>query len=146
MPAKRPSWSIAWATGGFLIGVFTLFWALGSKGVWTVSFPELKEALHLVQGVELWGIPLLAVVGICFFVGATGKSAQIPLYVWLPDAMAGPTPRQRPYPRGHHGNRRRLHDSAAELPLHRGPDGPGGSGHSGVRHGPVRGHHRHLPN
>ena len=40
----------------------------------------------------LWGVPLLVLVCILFFIGATGKSAQLPLYVWLPDAMAGPTP------------------------------------------------------
>ncbi|MBN2358476.1 MAG: hypothetical protein JXR83_03425, partial [Deltaproteobacteria bacterium] len=41
---------------------------------------------------RLWGVPLLVLVCILFFVGATGKSAQLPLFVWLPDAMAGPTP------------------------------------------------------
>jgi len=40
----------------------------------------------------LFGLPVLALIGICLFIGAAGKSAQIPLYVWLPDAMAGPTP------------------------------------------------------
>ncbi len=40
----------------------------------------------------VFGIPLVVLVGILLFVGATGKSAQLPLYVWLPDAMAGPTP------------------------------------------------------
>ncbi|HYX26104.1 MAG TPA: NADH-quinone oxidoreductase subunit L, partial [Thermoanaerobaculia bacterium] len=38
------------------------------------------------------GLPLASFIALCFFVGAMGKSAQIPLYVWLPDAMAGPTP------------------------------------------------------
>ena len=66
----------------------------------TLSFRELRDqvviqetgvAEHL-RGQKLWGFGLLALVGILLFVGAMGKSAQIPLYVWLPDAMAGPTP------------------------------------------------------
>ena len=40
----------------------------------------------------VWGVMLLTLVGMLLFVGAMGKSAQLPLYVWLPDAMAGPTP------------------------------------------------------
>ncbi len=43
-------------------------------------------------GATILGFPLASFVALCFFVGAMGKSAQIPLYVWLPDAMAGPTP------------------------------------------------------
>ena len=73
---------------GFLCGLFTLFWALGSKGVWTLNFVEISENAHLLQSGGL----LVTVVTLCFFLGATGKSAQIPLYTWLPDAMEGPTP------------------------------------------------------
>jgi NADH-quinone oxidoreductase subunit L len=40
----------------------------------------------------VWGVPVVTLVCILFFAGAAGKSAQLPLYVWLPDAMAGPTP------------------------------------------------------
>jgi NADH-quinone oxidoreductase subunit L len=70
----------------------------------TVSFRELKDQLSVEDGSgkrviaehlarsDLWGISLLIFVTFGFFLGACGKSAQIPLYVWLPDAMAGPTP------------------------------------------------------
>jgi len=66
----------------------------------TMSFRELRDqvviektgvAEHLKHQ-SVWGFALMAVVGILLFVGAMGKSAQLPLYVWLPDAMAGPTP------------------------------------------------------
>jgi NADH-quinone oxidoreductase subunit L len=66
----------------------------------TMSFRELRDQVaveatgvkeHLV-GSTVWGLPLLMLVGMLLFVGAMGKSAQLPLYVWLPDAMAGPTP------------------------------------------------------
>ena len=66
----------------------------------TLNFRELRDqvviqetgvAEHL-KSQKMFGFGLLAVVGILFFVGAMGKSAQLPLHVWLPDAMAGPTP------------------------------------------------------
>jgi len=71
---------------GFLLGAFTLFWALAEMGAPSLAFESINShAGQLAPGVALAAALLL-------FVGATGKSAQIPLYVWLPDAMAGPTP------------------------------------------------------
>ncbi len=73
---------------GFLIGLFTLYWWFGSNhNIWTVNFTEIKAASHLLP----YG-GVVTVATLCFFVGATGKSAQIPLFTWLPDAMEGPTP------------------------------------------------------
>ncbi len=73
---------------GFLLGTFTLFWWLGqTHDVWTIQFTELAKNADLFP---TGGI--VTIITLCFFLGATGKSAQIPLYTWLPDAMEGPTP------------------------------------------------------
>lgn len=75
---------------GFLIGMFLLFRATGTLDIPSIlgaasQGGALTAPLWLGQSVAFWAALFL-------FVGACGKSAQIPLYVWLPDAMAGPTP------------------------------------------------------
>jgi NADH-quinone oxidoreductase subunit L len=71
---------------GFLIGMFLVFVTFGSLDFRTV----MAAAAHMP--VEWAWSGTLTVIAVCLFIGATGKSAQIPLYVWLPDAMEGPTP------------------------------------------------------
>lgn len=66
---------------GFLIAVF---WLLNKLG--TATYNDVFENAKTLSAADITGITL------CLFVGAMGKSAQIPLYTWLPDAMAGPTP------------------------------------------------------
>ncbi|MBI5846331.1 MAG: NADH-quinone oxidoreductase subunit L [Deltaproteobacteria bacterium] len=82
---------------GFLLGMFFLTWGMGQVGAMSLEFDKLSEAILKLKEIfvvipGLGAVPLLEVAGVCMFVGATGKSAQIPLYIWLPDAMAGPTP------------------------------------------------------
>ncbi len=79
----------------FLLGMFLLFVFLRpDEGGTALSFRELatEDARQQLTGAFLGGERLAAFAGILLFIGACGKSAQIPLYVWLPDAMAGPTP------------------------------------------------------
>lgn len=77
---------------GLMIGMMTLFWSLHAAGQATLTFVELKTAVASLNGMTVFGFSAVTFICIFLFIGATGKSAQIPLYVWLPDAMAGPTP------------------------------------------------------
>ncbi|MEA3297826.1 MAG: NADH-quinone oxidoreductase subunit L, partial [candidate division Zixibacteria bacterium] len=69
---------------GFLIGMFIVFWQVGSL--------DFRIVMQSAPAVFVAGGTLITAACLLMFVGATGKSAQIPLFVWLPDAMEGPTP------------------------------------------------------
>jgi len=71
---------------GFVLGILLLLTELGRQGVWSLDFAELQKHVRLLSPQMITAITLLLLVG------AAGKSAQLPLFVWLPDAMAGPTP------------------------------------------------------
>ena len=87
---------------GFVLGILLLFWLTSHAGAPSISFFDktgVTSALATVASMPMDGFTWHAIfaggltsVAILLFIGATGKSAQIPLFVWLPDAMAGPTP------------------------------------------------------
>src|SRR5688500_12270016 len=77
---------------GFVLGMFLLFWSLDAQGHGTLTFREMVKWAPSIKDMMIWGMPVATLATLFLFVGATGKSAQIPLFVWLPDAMAGPTP------------------------------------------------------
>jgi NADH-quinone oxidoreductase subunit L len=77
---------------GFLLGIAAIGYYCGSldyAAVFSIAPQLAGKTLQLIPGLE-WAV--LSVIGILLFIGAMGKSAQVPLHVWLPDSMEGPTP------------------------------------------------------
>jgi NADH-quinone oxidoreductase subunit L len=76
---------------GFLIGIALIVVNLG-----TLNFSEMFASINILEGrtvtTTFGKVDLLSLIAICLFIGAMGKSAQVPLHVWLPDSMEGPTP------------------------------------------------------
>jgi len=76
---------------GFALGIFAVFVIFGSLDFDTV-FGKAPATTHVVMNFLGWQVPALTLACVLLFVGAMGKSAQLGLHTWLPDAMEGPTP------------------------------------------------------
>ncbi|HEY4560938.1 MAG TPA: NADH-quinone oxidoreductase subunit L, partial [Lysobacter sp.] len=84
---------------GFLLGIALVLMMFGSLDYGTVfarapiaAGHTLGELFRQPDATGMWSWSLMTVACICLFIGAMGKSAQVPLHVWLPDSMEGPTP------------------------------------------------------
>ena len=77
---------------GFIIGIAAIVYFTNSLDYQTVFAQAPQLASQTIQIAQGYAWPAITVICICLFIGAMGKSAQMPLHVWLPDSMEGPTP------------------------------------------------------
>lgn len=77
---------------GLLLAMFAMFSITGSLTFNTPDHKGVLDQASAMHSVMLLGFPAITVIALLLLLGATGKSAQLPLYLWLPDAMEGPTP------------------------------------------------------
>jgi NADH-quinone oxidoreductase subunit L len=81
---------------GFMLGLLLVWYSFGSLNYLDI-FPALHEATDVTMNLlgpfgGTWEVSVFTLIALLLFTGAVGKSAQVPLHVWLPDAMEGPTP------------------------------------------------------
>ena len=122
---------------GFMVAMFLIWHHLG-----TLTFTGMVER---APAVFASGGGVVTAITLFLFLGCTGKSAQIPLYTWLPDAMAGPDAGLGADPRGHHGDGRRLPGGPYQRAVRAGAALQHRRGRHRRADRPVRGHDRPSP-
>jgi NADH-quinone oxidoreductase subunit L len=76
----------------FIAGIVITYYILSKNSIYDLKFSTINSSVNIFYNEQIYGYSALTIITFLFFMGATGKSAQFPLYIWLPDAMAGPTP------------------------------------------------------